>query len=158
MGTALLSFNDNCPDAGQERSFWFMGSLLTIHADAAETNGLFSLVEAKGWAGGGPPMHVHTREDEFFYLLEGKLTVFCGDDQFVLKAGESGLLPRHVPHTFRVLSKEARWLVYITPGGFEDYFRTLGRPAESMGCDPNPPQVDLAAASQAAVNLGVRFV
>ena len=106
------------------RSFLFMGALLTIHADSADTNGQFALIEAEGGPGAEPPMHVHENEDELFYVMEGQLKVFCGDRIRVLNAGESGFLPRRIPHTFEVLSKtsavpglhNARWLRRVFPG------------------------------------------
>ncbi len=76
-------------------------------------------------------MHVHRNEDELFYVVEGKLTIWRGDEEFVVGPGQSVFLPRGVPHTFKIMSEEARGLVYLTPGGFENYFREMGTPVGS---------------------------
>lgn len=128
MATALLSFGNTLSDSHSDRSLWYMGGLMTIHADSQDTNGQFALVEARVVPGGEPPLHVHTSEDELFYVLEGRLKVYRGEEELILEPGESGFLPRHIPHTFKVMSSYARTLTYITPGGFEDYFRKMGEP------------------------------
>lgn len=158
MSTALLSFEKDFVDCRLERSLWYMGALLTIHADASETNGAYSLVEASGKPGSEPPLHVHRNEDELFYVLAGRLIVTRGDEQLVLEAGESGFLPRLVPHTFRIASETARVLVYVTPAGFEEYFRENGRPAGRLTADPHPPAPDFARMERTANRLGVTFL
>lgn len=158
MATAALSLTDNFVDARLERSIWFLGGLMTVHADAAATGGNFALVEMSGRTGGEPPLHVHQNEDELFYVLEGRLTVTRGSEQLTLNAGECGFLPRYVPHTFKISSGSARWLTYITPAGFEEYFRTLGRPAERLAPEENPSYPDLKRMAKVAQQFGVSFV
>lgn len=140
------------------RSVWFMGSLMTIHADSACTGGNLALIEMYGEPGVEPPLHQHRNEDELFYVKEGELKVFCGGEEMVLRAGASGFLPRGVPHTFKILSDTARWLVYMTPGGFEEYFRMLGRPAERLTLDYDPPQPNFGHMIQVGEELGLTFI
>ncbi len=83
MATALLSFQ-NTSDSELNRSLWYMGGLMTIHADSQDTNGKFALIEFSGAPGGEPPLHVHANEDELFYVLEGKLKVYRGDEELIL--------------------------------------------------------------------------
>ena len=71
-------------------------------------------------------MHVHEREDEWFYVLDGQVDFILDDDVFGRYQGGSVFLPRGMPHTFRVKSAEARLLSLYTPGGFEEYFRESG--------------------------------
>ncbi len=158
MATALLSLEQGYPDPRLARSIWYMGALITFHADSAETNGRFSLIELTGGPGGEPPLHVHQNEDELFYVLEGKLKVFRGKEELTLRPGDSGFLPRQVPHTFKVMSSYARCLVYITPAGFEGYFRELGRPAEKLALPEvvNPP--DISKLVRVAGTYGVTFL
>lgn len=158
MSTALLSFDQEFTDTRLERSLWYMGALLTIHVDSKQTNGAFAVFEASGQPGGEPPLHVHRHEDEMFYVLEGRLIVTRGDEQLVLEAGDSVFLPRMIPHTFRVRSNHARVLTYVTPGGFEEYFRIMGRPAEQLTWDPNPPAPDFARMTKVAAQFGIRFL
>jgi mannose-6-phosphate isomerase-like protein (cupin superfamily) len=158
MATALLPLEQPVTETRLERSIWYMGALLTILVDSKQTNGAFALFEANGRPGGEPPLHVHHNEHELFYVIEGRLAVTRGDEQLVLEAGQAAFLPRMIPHTFRVISEKARILTYVTPGGFEDYFRTMGRTAEQLTWDPNPPAPDFARMAKVAGEFGVAFL
>jgi len=70
----------------------------------------------------GPPLHVHDREDECFYVLDGELSIRCGSDVFDAPAGSFVFLPRGRAHRFRARDKSARLLLIAVPGGIEDYF------------------------------------
>lgn len=154
MATAFLSFETTPSDLRLDRSFRYMGNLMTIHADSQDTNGQFALVEANGMPGGEPPLHVHTKEDELFYVLEGKVKVYRGKEELIRQAGESGFLPRNVPHTFRIMSAHARMLVYITPGGFENFFREMSQ----LALGPVSSKPTLAQISSIAKQYGVSFI
>ncbi|HEX4771703.1 MAG TPA: quercetin 2,3-dioxygenase [Bryobacteraceae bacterium] len=145
MATALLSFNGKSMDAKPARLLRFRGGLIKIHADATETAGQFALIEMKGASGGEPPLHVHRNEDELFYVLEGYLKIVRGNEELTLSAGQSAFLPRNVPHTFKIVSGYARFLNYITPGGFEAYFRDMG---QLVGEDATPhgPEAQISTA------------
>jgi quercetin dioxygenase-like cupin family protein len=107
----------------------------TVLLRGAESGGHVALVEnavPAGWD--GPPLHHHDF-DETFYVLEGELTFALGDER--LNAGPGTLLfaPRGVPHTLAGLSGAgARYLLAITPAGFERYFDRIA--AEQAGIDP----------------------
>jgi quercetin dioxygenase-like cupin family protein len=156
MGSALLSFDQPSLNSRPARILRFQGGLLTIHADSADTACQFALVEFEGGPGGEPPLHVHRNEDELFYVLEGTLNVFRGFEEITLKPGESAFLPRNVPHTFKIMSQHARFLGYITPAGFEGYFRDLARRAESHGAAH--AKVDPAEMIQVAGRYGIKFL
>jgi quercetin dioxygenase-like cupin family protein len=156
VATALLSF-ENFVDQRLSRALWFSGALMIVHADAASTNGMFGLVEMSGGPGTEPPLHVHANEDEFFYVLEGRLKVIRGDEQMILEAGDSAFLPRNVAHTFTISSDQARWLVYITPGGFEGYFQTLGKPAEVLLPETSPAKPDIPRMVRVGHQFGLTF-
>ena len=77
----------NAPShAAAQSTLSYFGSLMTIHANAETTGGRCALVEFSGAPGIEPPLHVHEREDETFYVLEGRLTAFCGSDEIVVRA------------------------------------------------------------------------
>ncbi len=158
MATALLSFENTPSDSRSNRSLWYMGGFMTIHADSQDTNGQFALIEVKGVPGGEPPLHIHKHEDELFYLMEGKLKIYRGEEELILQAGESGFLPRNVPHTFKVMSSHMRALIYISPGGFEGYFREMGEPAVG----PTSPKLKalptLAEITSVAKRYGITFL
>jgi quercetin dioxygenase-like cupin family protein len=103
----------------------FLHNVAQVHVDAELSGGAYALVELTGPKGDMPPLHLHTREDEAFYVLEGRMTVFLADRMIELKAGESALAPRGVPHVYRVESDGARWLALVSPAGFETFVRQV---------------------------------
>ena len=158
MATALLPLEQTCDTTRFPRSLWYMGSLMTFHADSADTDGQFALIEVKGQSGGEPPRHVHTNEDELFYVMEGRLKVFRGGETIALGPGESVFLPRNVPHTFKIVSDDVRALVYITPGGFEEYFRELGQPATTLEPREVATRPDIQTIMRVAGRFGITFL
>ncbi len=130
--------------AGEGQATWFLTNRMTMKATAQMTNGAFGLVESLIAPGFSPPLHVHHREDESFYVLEGEVTMRCGDRTFQAMPGAFVFLPRGVPHTFVVEGdKPARMLTLMTPGGGEAFFPEAGRPAEREGLPPAaPPDIE----------------
>jgi quercetin dioxygenase-like cupin family protein len=113
-------------------SQWENGNLTTNLAEKNDTNGAFFLVEAMLAPGTEPPPHVHTREDELFYVLEGEFEVYVGEKAFNAKAGECVFLPRFRPHAFVIRSPRLRVLALFAPAGLEEVFRGMSSPAESL--------------------------
>jgi quercetin dioxygenase-like cupin family protein len=72
--------------------------------------------------GDEPAMHVHTNEDEWFYVLEGEVAFHVGGEVFDGVPGSFVSFPRGIAHTFEVKSASARFVVVNTPGGFERMF------------------------------------
>jgi quercetin dioxygenase-like cupin family protein len=124
---------------GDGPALWHLGALLTFKATSAETGQRLWLQEALGERGYASPLHRHTREDEAFYVLDGELSVYVGDD--VVRAGAGDFLwgPREVPHAFCVESDTARFLAIGTPGGADGFFFATGEPA---GARTVPPRSD----------------
>ena len=141
---AQTAADAHCVGAGEGEATWFLTNRMTMKATAETTNGAFGLLESLIVPGFSPPLHVHHREDESFYVLEGELTMRCGDRTFAAGAGAFVFLPRGVPHTFVVEGDQpARMLTLITPGGGEAFFREAGRPADRDGLPPAaPPDFD----------------
>jgi quercetin dioxygenase-like cupin family protein len=109
---------------GGEHSREVMGSHFTFLADAADTGAAYSLIEASLRPGDEPPPHVHTGEDEAYYILDGHFTFRCGETVTSADPGSLVFLPRGLPHSFTVDS-ESRALVIISPGGLDNAFREL---------------------------------
>jgi len=141
---------ENTPDnvrlmsAGEGHTFWFLANRMTIKATAETTGGAYGLVESLIAPGFSPPLHVHHREDEAFWILEGEVTMLCGDRTFRAAAGAFAFLPRGVPHSFVVEGdKPARMLTLLSPGGGEAFFVEAGRPADRDGLPPAaPPDIE----------------
>lgn len=144
------TFHAQGPEDGDP--IWFLASRMKVKASAATTGGRYGLIEAELPPGFSPPAHIHHREDEAFYILEGRLTFRCGERTFAATAGSYVFLPRHVPHSF-VVEGDApvRMLNITTPGGGEGFFVDAGRPAEGDGLPPTePPDIDLLRSVSAA--------
>ena len=94
-----------------------------LKASQRSTGGAVSVFETS--IGAGPPLHVHDREDECFYVLDGELSIRCGGDAFAAAAGSFVFLPRGRPHRFWAAGPPARLLLICVPGGIEDYFREI---------------------------------
>ena len=92
-------------------------------------NGLF-VAEHQNLVKGGPPLHVHLYQEEWFYVMEGEVDFQVGDKRFRLGPGDSAFGPRGVPHTFsHVGATPGRMLIAFTPAGkMEQFFRTVAIP------------------------------
>ena len=113
-------------------SIWFTDALMRIHVAPEDTDGAYALIEALAPSGHMPPPHIHERDGEGFFVLEGEVTLYSAAGERVLRPGQGAHLPAGEPHTFRVTSAEpARMLLISAPAGFADFVRAVGRPAES---------------------------
>lgn len=109
------------------KSVNILGIPMLIRLHGRDTNGTVSAVESLDVTGGGPPPHIHHREDETFQILEGEYEWTVGDKTFVAQAGDTIFAPRGIPHTYRYLGqKPGRLLCVITPAGFEGFFEAIG--------------------------------
>ena len=131
---------------------WFLRNRVHIHISGLQTDGALALLESTGPAGDHTPLHVHHLDDEGFDVLDGQLTLWAGDDTHVLRAGDSILAPRGVPHTLRV-DTDARWLVTSTPAGFEAFVRSVGSPTPPSSL-PAPDELARIAAQHGIEILG----
>lgn len=114
------------------RAVWHMGALMVFHVSSEQSNGAFWLAEQTSLGGYASPLHVHSREDETFHVLEGRIELELGGEPVEVGPGETVFAPRDVPHAYRVLGDRARWLVLGTPGGFDGWFHETGEPAETL--------------------------
>lgn len=111
----------------------FLGNPYRIHVDGETSSRRYCLVEAECPQGNMPPLHVHRDDDETFYVLEGRLSLFVGDGRLEVGAGQYAVAPRGVPHTYRVESETARWLVIGSPAGFDEFVREVAEAGEAVG-------------------------
>ena len=131
---------------------WWKTGRITIKAGADETSGAFSQLVTDEPRGGSTPVHIHHNEDETFFILEGQVTFFVGDERIDAEAGDYCFVPRGVTHAYLVSSERARMLVTISPSGTEQLFVSLGvpvtgpeAPADAV-MPPMPEMVRLFAA------------
>lgn len=140
--------------AGQGDARDVLGSSDTVKLMAGQSGGALGLVEWEETRGSGPPLHVHSREDEGYYVLEGEVTFFVGDEVVFAPRGTFLFAPRGVPHSWRVESEAAAALQMIVPGGFESFFLETF-PAAS---DSGPKDVGLDQIADAAAKFGVTIL
>ncbi|MGE5858294.1 MAG: cupin domain-containing protein [Solirubrobacterales bacterium] len=144
-------------EVAEQDQYWWQGDLMTIKARAADTGGALGLVEGAFKGGFGPPLHVHGREDEGMYVLEGEIRFRQDDAEFVGGPGTWVWGPRGVAHAFKVESESARALVVATPGGFERMFEEGGVPVADSA-DPPVEEYDPRAAAALASAFGFEVV
>ncbi len=104
-------------------SVQFYDQTYLLKATAAVTGGAFGVNEVTTPQGSGPTLHVHSREDEAFYVIEGRLEVTVGEERFEADEGTFVFAPRDIPHRYEATSPIARQLVFVFPGGWETFFR-----------------------------------
>ena len=143
--TPTVTSETDCP------AHWFVGTLTRIKVGGDQTNGEYSIVDHLAPSGWESPFHVHHAEDELFHIIEGEIEVCYGTDGTDrLQAGpqDTVMLPRDVPHGFRVVSDEpCRMLVHATPAGFEEFVAAAGQPAERLVIpDPAEPAAEALSA------------
>lgn len=142
-----------------EHSVWYNGWLMTFLATGEDTNGQFALIEATARRDNVPPPHIHHREDEIFYLLEGEIVVSVGDRTIKATPGSVVFLPREVRHSFTIESEESRMLILVTPAGLEGWFKEFSVPAPAMMLPPadEPGYQDVQRMLEAASRFGLEF-
>lgn len=144
-----------------ELSRWYMGMLLTNLVAKQDTNQAFSLLEATLAPGNEPPPHVHSREDELFYVLEGEFDVYVGEEAYQARTGECVFLPKLKPHAFLIRSPRLRVLILYTPGGLEEAFHRVSSPAQKLELPDGAITYSMSDSEQTAqrfAEYGVRLL
>lgn len=116
----------------------YLAQQQTVLARSDETGGAFALIEELVQAGLEPPPHIHTREDEAFYVLDGQVDFHVGDCTHHVTGGGFIFLPRGIAHSFKLRTPTARLLVFLTPGGFERFFLEMAQPLKEGPTPPGP--------------------
>jgi quercetin dioxygenase-like cupin family protein len=159
MSTSQDTYPPIALGPGEGEHLWFFGALTTIKAEGAATGGRVMVSEQLAPRGGGSPLHIHHNEDEWFYVLDGELTIWVDGTTVVAGPGSFVFGPRDVPHTFIVSSEQARFLLVTEPAGFEGFVRALGTPASAPEMPPGPagpPDTELVM--RAAADHGLEIV
>jgi quercetin dioxygenase-like cupin family protein len=123
---------------------WFLNTLVTFPVSHADGSDGISVMESLARQGDSPPYHIHHTEDEAFHLIEGELVFLVDGKTKRVLPRETHLAPKGVPHTYRVVSEQARWLVVTTHGDFERFVREAARPAQENALPPpaGPPTLE----------------
>jgi len=122
------------------RTIAVVGDVYRFLATSEDTNGKYAMWEAIVLPGGGPPPHVHSREEEGFYILEGEITFTIHGERVVATAGMFANMPVGTPHSFKNESgKPARMLISVAPAGLEQMFFEVGVPLAEGAITALPP-------------------
>ncbi len=142
------------------RSVWYSGWLMTFLATAEDTQGQFALIEGVARKGNVPPPHIHHREEESFYVLEGEMTVSVGDHTTKATPGTMVTVPRHVVHSFTIDSEQLRVLILVTPAGMDGWFKEFSVPAPAMTLPPaaEVPYSEIQRMIEVSPKYGIEFV
>jgi mannose-6-phosphate isomerase-like protein (cupin superfamily) len=144
------------PAAGE--SWWIATDHQVMKLTSASTRGAVSLWFETVPPGGGPPPHVHQAEDEVFIVMAGKITFRSGDRCWAVKAGTVIFAPRGIPHSFQNTGdRAARMIGFVTPGGFDEYFRETAFRWADRECRPPIQSVEFDRLMEAAPRYGLEF-
>jgi quercetin dioxygenase-like cupin family protein len=126
--------------AAEGRTIAVVGDVYRFLATGEDTNGKYAIWEAIVPPGGGPPPHVHSREEEGFYILEGEITFHVGEKRIVATAGMFANISVGTPHSFKNESnRPAKMLISVAPAGLEKMFFEVGVPVVQGATTAAPP-------------------
>ena len=141
------------------RTVAVVGDVYRFLVTGDDTNGNYAMWEAIVPPGGGPPPHVHSREEEGFYILEGEITLQIGDKRIVATAGMFANMPVGTPHSFKnELGRPAKMLISVAPAGLEQMFFEFGVPlAEGATTALPPTKVEIEKLMAIAPKYGIEI-
>jgi len=142
------------------RTVSVVGDRYTIVVTGEETGGAFAMMDFHVPVNHGPPPHVHSREDETFYVLNGEFEFTIAGQSQRLVTGQSLVAPRDLPHTFRNVGTSAgRMIAVVTPAGFEKFFAEIGVPLPNADSPPlEPTAADIERLMEAAPRYGLTLL
>ncbi len=148
--------------AGEGPATWAMGSLFERLASGAETAGAFGMSLITQPPGIATPLHLHTREAEAFYVLDGTLIYQAGGELHHLAAGSFIYLPPNVPHAFRITgTTPAQFIGLVTPGGLMGLYDEVGTPASERrlpGPDGQPLEAEIMRWNEVSPRYGLSVI
>jgi quercetin dioxygenase-like cupin family protein len=128
---------------GEGDAFSAVGDVYRILASSRQTGDVYSLSEIRVSPNNGPPLHIHSREDESFFVLEGEIEFQVGDEKITAWPGTFIQGPRGVAHSFKNNTQlPARMLVFVTPPKFENFFNEFAQPIASFDSPAIPASKD----------------
>ena len=126
---------------GEGNARWWGGGLATIKATGKDTGDLYSIIEVLEPQGARAPLHLHRKEDEAFYVLEGEMTFHIGEETIRARPGSFVFGPKDVSHTYTVDSGPAKLLFLLSPPGFEGFIEAIGKPAKALTLPPSESRI-----------------
>jgi quercetin dioxygenase-like cupin family protein len=141
MGTQLSALHVR---SGEGKALWGPGDMYTFLVTGEQTGGTVFAMEGLVPPGGGPPLHIHEREDEALYILEGECEVEVGDNRVLATTGDLVWMPRGTAHRFSNMGTgTARMILTFTPAGIEHFFEEVFEEVFDRSAPPPPPSPEL---------------
>ncbi len=135
-------------EPAQGRDYLVWGDRYSFKTTSAESGGAHALFEMTVNPGSGTPPHIHHAEDEMFYVLEGELSLWCGDSKSVGRPGSFVAVPKGTVHRWaNESSGPAKSLVFLVPGGFDEFLMRIGEPitrADQVSLPPTREEIEAA--------------
>jgi quercetin dioxygenase-like cupin family protein len=142
--------------ADRRRLLWAGRTVFDLIIGGEQSGGAVSILDQWGRRGDVTPLHIHNREAEIFYVLEGGITAWAADEIHQIEAGAAVYLPPGQAHAFGIRSDEARLITVTAPGGFADFVRAAGVPVD--GETPTAWEFDPARIMAAAGQHDIQIV
>ena len=141
------------------RRYYFDVALGSILLSGEDTGGAYCLLDLRVAPGKGVPRHTHAREDEALFVLSGELEAIIGDTVFTVRAGETLIAPRNIPHQLRNSGNVANhYFIIFSPSGFEKFLKATSVPAPDNAVAPTePPPVAVQNVFELASEYGIQF-
>jgi len=141
------------------RRYYFDVALGSILLSGEDTGGAYCLLDLRVAPGKGVPRHTHTREDEALFVLSGELEATVGDEIFTLRAGETLIAPRNIPHRLRNSGNVPNhYLIMFSPAGFEEFLKATSLSAPDNAAAPTePPRIAVQNVFELAYDYGIEF-
>jgi quercetin dioxygenase-like cupin family protein len=144
---------------GDGRTIGVVGDVYRFLATGEDTNGKYAMWHATVPPGGGPPPHIHSREEEAFFILEGEITLYLGAERLIAGAGMFANMPIGSQHCFKnETEKPARLLITVAPAGLEKMFFEIAQPvAPGATSAPLPTKEIIARLMTIASKYGIEI-
>jgi len=156
MGTITHPPTLRQPDEGE--AIAVVGDVYRFLATGDDTDGRYAMWEACVPPGGGPPLHIHSREEEAFFILEGEITFQVGDERIVAKSGTFANMPVGSLHRFRNdTDKPVRMIISVAPAGLEKMFMEVGQPVKLGAQAPPPSKAEIDRLLAVAPSYGIEI-
>jgi quercetin dioxygenase-like cupin family protein len=154
-----MTYQPTLRTPAEGRTIAVVGEVYRLLATGDDTNGKYAMWEAIVPPGGGPPPHVHSREEEGFYVLEGEITFTVNGEKVVSLAGMFANMPVGTPHSFKNESdRPAKMLISVAPAGLEKMFMEVGVPLTDGATTALPPtKEEIERLLTVAPNYGIEI-
>ena len=144
---------------GSGCTYAVVGDRYRFLATGDDTDGRYAFFEAMVYPGGGPPPHVHSREDEGFYVLEGEVAFDIDGTRRTAAPGTMLNVPIGALHSFKnETDRPAKMLIWVTPAGIEKMFQEIGTLVADSSTMPSPPtQAEIERIMAVAPQYGIEI-